>query len=333
MSVYLVNTTDSEDVDSPQAAGDSPGDPNKFFITAEAQEVLNSFWPKVMEEIRSIGQLDLKNQALPLARIKKIMKLDEDVKMISAEAPMLFSKAAEIFIHELTLRAWLHTEDNKRRTLQRNDIAMAISKYDQFDFLIDIVPRDEVKVNRTSSDGTKTSMNPDQVHYYFQLAQQHQAALQQSNSTATTNAQTIQVVPASTQLQTVTINNDAGDQNASATNTNTSNTSTTSQVIQISTPTATTASASTNNQALGNIQLVQQVVTPSGEVQQVPIQLSPAQLQLIRMQLQGNSNQPIILQTSSAIQGQPQVIQVPQTGTAATPVFLSTSNASTSEGE
>nr|CAD7616752.1 unnamed protein product [Timema genevievae] len=46
------------------------------------------------------------------------MKLDDDVKMISAEAPMLFAKAAEIFIHELTLRAWIHTEDNKRRTLQ-----------------------------------------------------------------------------------------------------------------------------------------------------------------------------------------------------------------------
>lgn len=63
-------------------------------------------------------QLDLKQQVLPLARIKKIMKLDEDVKMISAEAPLLFAKAAEIFIHELTLRAWIHTEDNKRRTLQ-----------------------------------------------------------------------------------------------------------------------------------------------------------------------------------------------------------------------
>lgn len=46
------------------------------------------------------------------------MKLDPDVKMISAEAPLLFAKATEIFIHELTLRAWIHTEDNKRRTLQ-----------------------------------------------------------------------------------------------------------------------------------------------------------------------------------------------------------------------
>ena len=48
----------------------------------------------------------------------QIMKLDDDVKMISAEAPVLFAKAAEMFITELTMRAWIHTEDNKRRTLQ-----------------------------------------------------------------------------------------------------------------------------------------------------------------------------------------------------------------------
>ncbi len=41
---------------------------------------------------------------LPLARIKRIMKSDEDVRMISAEAPVLFAKACEMFILELTLR-------------------------------------------------------------------------------------------------------------------------------------------------------------------------------------------------------------------------------------
>ncbi len=34
--------------------------------------------------------------------------------MIGAEAPVLFAKAAEMFILELTLRAWIHTEENKR---------------------------------------------------------------------------------------------------------------------------------------------------------------------------------------------------------------------------
>lgn len=38
--------------------------------------------------------------------------------MISAEAPILFAKACEMFIIELTIRAWVHTEESKRRTLQ-----------------------------------------------------------------------------------------------------------------------------------------------------------------------------------------------------------------------
>jgi hypothetical protein len=69
------------------------------------------------------------------------------LQMISAEAPVLFAKACEMFILELTLRSWIHTEENKRRTLQRNDIAAAITKTDIFDFLVDIVPRDDLKVS------------------------------------------------------------------------------------------------------------------------------------------------------------------------------------------
>lgn len=46
------------------------------------------------------------------------------------------------------MRAWIHAEENKRRTLQRSDIASALSKSDMFDFLIDIVPREEVNPKR-----------------------------------------------------------------------------------------------------------------------------------------------------------------------------------------
>ena len=81
------------------------------------------------------------------------MKSDEDVKMISAEAPILFAKGCDIFITELTMRAWIHAEESKRRTLQRSDIAQAISKSDMFDFLIDIVPR-EVAQQHSALGGT-----------------------------------------------------------------------------------------------------------------------------------------------------------------------------------
>ncbi|KAF9350840.1 hypothetical protein BGX34_000961 [Mortierella sp. NVP85] len=100
------------------------------------------FWE---EQIVTAEQFDsdFKNHPLPLARIKKVMKSDPEVKMISAEAPILFSKACEIFICEITRRAWLHAEESKRRTLQKSDVANAVSRSDQFDFLIDIVPREE----------------------------------------------------------------------------------------------------------------------------------------------------------------------------------------------
>ena len=41
-------------------------------------------------------------------------------QMISAEAPVLFAKAAEMFIHELTMRAWIHTEVRYLLTTSEN---------------------------------------------------------------------------------------------------------------------------------------------------------------------------------------------------------------------
>ena len=82
------------------------------------------------------------------------MKADPEVKMISAEAPILFAKGCDIFITELTMRAWIHAEENKRRTLQRSDIAFALTKSDMFDFLIDIVPREEAGASHAKRPST-----------------------------------------------------------------------------------------------------------------------------------------------------------------------------------
>ncbi|KAF9607530.1 hypothetical protein IFM89_036892 [Coptis chinensis] len=112
-------------------------------LLQQQQNQLQMFWTYQRQEIEQVN--DFRNHQLPLARIKKIMKADEDVRMISAEAPILFAKACELFILELTIRSWLHAEENKRRTLQKNDIAAAITRTDIFDFLVDIVPRDEIK--------------------------------------------------------------------------------------------------------------------------------------------------------------------------------------------
>ena len=108
--------------------------------------LLQGFWTDQLREMRELGttktetEHDFKNHNdLPLARIKRIMKSDEDVRMISAEAPVLFAKAVEMFILELSLRSWAYSENNKRRTLQKEDIKEAIQRTDIFDFLVDVI--------------------------------------------------------------------------------------------------------------------------------------------------------------------------------------------------
>ncbi|KAI8529223.1 hypothetical protein RHMOL_Rhmol12G0208000 [Rhododendron molle] len=129
------------------------------------QNQLNTFWTHQRQEIESAT--DFKNHQLPLARIKKIMKADEDVRMISAEAPVLFAKACELFILELTIRSWLHAEENKRRTLQKNDIAAAITRTDIFDFLVDIVPREEIIEEEGGGFGLVGDNTVGGVPYYY----------------------------------------------------------------------------------------------------------------------------------------------------------------------
>lgn len=111
-------------------------------LTGQYKDILTTYWQQTISHLESDTH-DYKIHQLPLARIKKVMKADPEVKMISAEAPILFAKGCDIFITELTMRAWIHAEENKRRTLQRSDIASALAKSDMFDFLIDIVPREE----------------------------------------------------------------------------------------------------------------------------------------------------------------------------------------------
>ncbi|CAM0911006.1 unnamed protein product [Alopecurus aequalis] len=113
----------------------------------QQQQQLQAFWTEQMAEIEQMSEFKL--HSLPLARIKRIMKADEDVRMIAGEAPAVFAKACEMFILELTLRAWFHAQEKKRRTLQKNDIAAAVARTDIFDFLLDIMPSDELKEEGT----------------------------------------------------------------------------------------------------------------------------------------------------------------------------------------
>lgn len=245
------------------------------------QAFMQQFWSRqitLAEQFES----DFKNHPLPLARIKKVMKSDQDVKMISAEAPILFSKACEIFISEITMRAWIHAEENKRRTLQRSDVASAVSRSDQFDFLIDIVPREEVpkSSNRRPKEEPQTEhifaeqntlayyppqhgmqYQPDpttasyyqqlqaehirhEIHLQEQLRIQHQKFQQDQQQSSTSSDTTSQTVVAQQQEQTQTSQQHSSQQSTPYDHKQTS------QQIKTSAPPSTTPSDGTVIDAL-----------------------------------------------------------------------------------
>jgi len=112
-------------------------------IEKEIEFQMGEYWSRqenAIEEMEIGTEQEFKNHNdLPLARIKRIMKSDEDVRMISAEAPVLFAKACEMFILELTLKSWCHSQGMKRRTVQREDIQNAVKGTDVLDFLVEIL--------------------------------------------------------------------------------------------------------------------------------------------------------------------------------------------------
>lgn len=80
-----------------------------------------------------------KHNDLPIARIKRIMKSDQDVRMISAETPVIFARACEMFIMDITIRSTQYAEyDNERLVLTKKSILDTIKNTDIFDFLMEI---------------------------------------------------------------------------------------------------------------------------------------------------------------------------------------------------
>lgn len=177
---------DEEELMAAQAAADAAvaqqqqhGIPGGVFanvaqgLVGKNRDLMMQYWQETINSIEH-DEHDFKNHQLPLARIKKVMKTDEDVKMISAEAPILFAKGCDVFITELSMRAWIHAEENKRRTLQKSDIAAALTKSDMFDFLIDVVPREEEKPKKTYSQHRPSYVNsPLQLNMINQPQVQH----------------------------------------------------------------------------------------------------------------------------------------------------------------
>ncbi len=78
--------------------------------------------------------------------------------LIASDSLIIMSKAVEMMIKELTARAWRHTRRSKKNTVSNQFIREAVMESEVYDFLIDIVPRSEVRRQGRAGDaGGRTS--------------------------------------------------------------------------------------------------------------------------------------------------------------------------------
>ncbi|CCG81611.1 putative CBF/NF-Y family transcription factor [Taphrina deformans PYCC 5710] len=80
------------------------------------------------------------NKKLPLARVKKIAKMDEDVIALSNAAAIVIAGATEKFAAYFAEQSFFYTLADKKKVLDYKHCASAVARLPQLDFLSDVVP-------------------------------------------------------------------------------------------------------------------------------------------------------------------------------------------------
>ncbi|CAL2033747.1 unnamed protein product [Caenorhabditis brenneri] len=99
---------------------------------------------------------ELLHSKLPLGRVKKVIKLNPDIEMVNSEALQMMTKAAEMFIKELSDAANQMAAMERRKTVQPKDIDKVIKKNWSFAFLEDALdgwPKMEPKKRKAATQG------------------------------------------------------------------------------------------------------------------------------------------------------------------------------------
>ncbi|KNC87073.1 hypothetical protein SARC_00817 [Sphaeroforma arctica JP610] len=73
--------------------------------------------------------------SLPTSRIKKIMKKDNTIGLLSAEAIFVTAKATELFLAHLAEKGYDIAQGGKRKTIKNSDLLKIIQQNDNFQFL------------------------------------------------------------------------------------------------------------------------------------------------------------------------------------------------------
>lgn len=78
-----------------------------------------------------------------MARVKKIINTDEDINTCSNNAAFVITAATEMFLQYLVEQSFnvVRSERKPRRNIQYRDVANAVARVENLEFLADVVPK------------------------------------------------------------------------------------------------------------------------------------------------------------------------------------------------
>ncbi|GES99418.1 histone-like transcription factor [Rhizophagus clarus] len=78
---------------------------------------------------------------LPIARVKRIIKLDEEITTIGTDTTFLIAIAAELFVDYFVKKGSDRAKSERRKTIRYEDMANIVKEDENLEFLQDIVPQ------------------------------------------------------------------------------------------------------------------------------------------------------------------------------------------------
>ncbi|KAK7280879.1 hypothetical protein RIF29_08425 [Crotalaria pallida] len=97
----------------------------------------------------------------PTGRIKRIMRLDNEVNRVSAEALFLVTRSTELFLQFLADKSARVAIEKKRKTVKLEHLRVAVKRHQPTsDFLLDSLPQAEEKIAPPSNRSGKADKPP-----------------------------------------------------------------------------------------------------------------------------------------------------------------------------
>uniref|UniRef100_A0A0D9XIG6 Transcription factor CBF/NF-Y/archaeal histone domain-containing protein n=1 Tax=Leersia perrieri TaxID=77586 RepID=A0A0D9XIG6_9ORYZ len=115
---------------------------SRLLLLQQQQRAMLKFWMWSQEQI-DLGTDNWK-LTLPTSRLRNVIRARANGMLISADLPVFVTKLCELFIQELTLRAWVFAQSQNRNILLDIDIVNAIVNTESYHFLADVVRRHQV---------------------------------------------------------------------------------------------------------------------------------------------------------------------------------------------